>query len=184
MDESAPQFLTPEQKLVEMKAQYEASPARVLERAQAELARRQGDPYHENRALTDPSEQANRSKLRSQIAVAEADLAKALVNQLDPTDLALVGALPDGWVETGPGAWLADQVSAVPSLRDAGLRDEAIRQILSDQTVSKIEYDAVEKLHKRRMADPAWCAKLLANDYDTVRESLLMSAVLAAEITA
>jgi hypothetical protein len=182
MDET--QFATPAEKLAELTAAYEASPQVRLDRAKAELQRLENDPFHANRALTDPAEQMNRTKLRGQIAVAEQDMAKVLANQLDPVDLAIVGAIPDGWTESGPGAWLRDQVDAVPTLRDAGLSDEAIRQVLSDQKVSRREHDAVAKLHKRKMADPAWCARLLANDHETVRESLLMSAVLAAEIAA
>jgi hypothetical protein len=178
------QLITPDAKLAELTAAYESSPQVRLDRAKAELERLESDPFHANKVLTSHAAQSDVARLKSQIALAEADFAKAAAAELDPVDLAIVGAIPDNWTESGPGAWLRDQVDAVPTLRDAGLRDEVIRQILSDQTVSKIEYDAVANLQKRRMADPEWCKKLLANDHATVRESLLMSAVLASEIAA
>jgi hypothetical protein len=176
------QLATPAEKLAEMQAAYESSPQVRLDRAKAELAQLENDPFHANKVLTSHAAQSDVARLKSQIALAEADFAKAAAAELDPVDLAIVGAIPDGWTESGPGAWLRDMVEAVPVLRDAGLRDAAIRQILSDQRVSQREYNAVTRLQKQRMADPTWCAKLLANDYATVRESLLISAVLAAEI--
>ena len=141
--------------------------------------------HHQNRRLTDPTARQQEAALAAQKAVAMADLEAAGVTQSDLASWIVAGGdLPEGWVESGQGtsAWVRDQISAVPDLRAAGLRDEVLEQILTDQPVSKIEYDAVAQLHKQRMADPAWCAKLLANDHAVVRESLLMSAVLAAEV--
>jgi len=97
-------------------------------------------------------------------------------------DLALIGHHPDGHIDSGTGATLRDQIAAVGPLREQGIPDDVIRQVLTDAPVSRFEYAAIEQLQRERMGNAEWRAKLMANDFQTKREATLMSIVLASRI--
>jgi hypothetical protein len=77
---------------------------------------------------------------------------------------------------------LRDQIAAVGPLREAGIPDDVIKQVLTDAPVSRFEHAAVEQLQRERMNTPEWRAKLMAGDFQTKREATLMSIVLASRI--
>ena len=97
-------------------------------------------------------------------------------------DLALLGIHPDGHIDSGAGATLRDQIASVGPLREAGIPDDVIRQVLTDAPVSRFEYATVEQMQRERMGNAEWRAKLMANDYQTKREATLMSIVLASKV--
>jgi hypothetical protein len=89
---------------------------------------------------------------------------------------------PDNWVDSGPGARLADQIKAVEPMRDAGHTDAEIRWVLEDKPVSAREYDAARRLQVNRMNNVEWKQKLLAGDADTVLEFNRLSMILASSV--
>jgi hypothetical protein len=46
-----------------------------------------------------------------------------------PADLAMANIVPDGHIDSGPGASLRDQISAVESMRATGFDDATIAQV-------------------------------------------------------
>jgi|SRR6185437_128602 len=76
----------------------------------------------------------------------------------------------------------AELRSAVDGLREIGLGDDVIRQVLEDYEVSPEERRAVENLRRDRMADAEWTKKLLAGDHKAKRELTLMSIVLSSKV--
>jgi hypothetical protein len=97
-------------------------------------------------------------------------------------DMAIAGLLPEAHVDFGPGAPLRDQAAAVPFLRHLGIGDEAIKQLLSDQPVSRREYQLAEQWRNSHMKNAEWTKRWLAGDHDAAREMTLCSIVLASEI--
>jgi hypothetical protein len=66
----------------------------------------------------------------------------------------------------------------IPSLRESGLSDDVIKELLSDRVPTPQEIDAVSRFQKMRHGDQAWVTKYLAGDFDARREGMLMSMVL------
>lgn len=97
-------------------------------------------------------------------------------------DLALLGHYPDGHIDSGNGATLRDMIAAVPELREAGVPDDVIKQVLEDRPVSRAERAMTEQLLRERMGNAEWRQKLMTGDFAVKRENLLMSVILASRI--
>jgi hypothetical protein len=108
-------------------------------------------------------------------------LTTALANGSE-ADLALAGVQPDGHIDSGPGASLRDQINAVESMRSSGFDEDVIRQVLSDEPVSRTEKIAAQIRLRNRMNSKEWVAKLLEGDPETVRENRLLSVILSSEV--
>ena len=97
-------------------------------------------------------------------------------------DLALIGHHPDGHIDSGHGATLRDMIAAVPELREAGVPDDVIKQVLEDRPVSRTERAMTEQLLRERMGNAEWRQKLMSGDFAVKRENLLMSVILASRV--
>jgi hypothetical protein len=168
-------------RLAELKQAYETSPAVLADRARQELERLENDPFHANRALTSHAAQTEISKLRSQIVLAESDMAKAAQELPHEADLALAGIVPPGYVESGQGstAGLRAQASAVHDLRDRGLADTSIREILTDAKFTADQHKVAAALKERYLRDPAFVALYLQGAPEEMQQ---MTALNATEI--
>jgi hypothetical protein len=104
----------------------------------------------------------------------------------DPIDAVMAGVNPAGNTQIdfsgGNAASYADQIKAVGELRTAGLDDGVIRQILSDQKVSRGEFEAVKGWHDRALKDQDFVRKYLAGDPEAMRLMTLASVVLSSDI--
>jgi hypothetical protein len=103
-----------------------------------------------------------------------------LIASGDDIDLAMSGDpnLPDSG---GDGKLsLAKVAGAIPDLRDSGLSDGVIRELLSGRQSTPEELTAVKRLQTMRHSDPNWVKAYLSGQFEQVRESRLMSAVLLA----
>jgi hypothetical protein len=104
----------------------------------------------------------------------------------DPIDAVMAGVNPAGNTQIdfsgGNAASYADQVKAVPELRSAGMGDDVIKQVLSDQPVSRAEYDAVKSWHDGALRDQDFTRRYLAGDREAVRQMTLASVVLSSDI--
>jgi hypothetical protein len=103
-----------------------------------------------------------------------------LIASGDDIDLAMSGDpnLPDSG---GDGKLsLAKVAGAIPDLRDSGLSDGVIRELLSGRQSTPEELTAVKRLQTMRHSDPTWVKAYLSGQFEQVRESRLMSAVLLA----
>jgi hypothetical protein len=97
----------------------------------------------------------------------------------DPVAGLLRGEIPPNETRVGPGyATLREMASVVPGLREDGLTDEQISELLNDKEFSPQEVEAVRKLQIELHGTPTWVAKLLSGDAGARREQLLMSMVL------
>ena len=97
-------------------------------------------------------------------------------------DLALLGHHPDGHIDSGNGATLRDMIAAVPELREAGVPDDVIKQVLEDRPVSGTERAMTEQLPRERMGNAEWRQALMSGDFAAKRENLLMSVILASRV--
>lgn len=61
------------------------------------------------------------------------------------------------------------------------LSPEIQAEIRNGSSATREQFDAVKKLHRQKTNDPAWGAKLLASDTETMRENFLFSLVLSRE---
>ena len=99
----------------------------------------------------------------------------------DKLDQILNGTIEPPILETVmPGELSTRNVmTSVADLREIGLEDAAIRQVVEGKPVSKTEFDAVKRLHADRLGNPEWTAKLLKGGASERRELTLMQVVLA-----
>jgi hypothetical protein len=114
----------------------------------------------------------------------EMDSLTKMVAEGDPTDGILAGVVPETMVEfQTPGvASYLEMAAAVPMLRNAGLRDEVIREILTDKKVGRREHEMTRLLQAEKMGDAEWRQRLLSGDFVARRELTLMSTILSATI--
>jgi hypothetical protein len=113
------------------------------------------------------------------------DLTKMLAESENRLDAALSDKPQPQFMEvTSPEHPLTtrDMMSAVEGLREAGLRDEVIRDLFAGRKVSAEERRLVEQFEAKRKGDASWRARVLANDHEAVRELTLMSIVLSSEV--
>ncbi len=75
-----------------------------------------------------------------------------------------------------------DLQSGIDGLRERGLDDDVIREIMGDRVASKAEHNEVREFRRKRMGDAEWRKRLLAGDHEAMRELTLMSAVLSTPV--
>jgi hypothetical protein len=103
----------------------------------------------------------------------------------DPVDAVMAGVVPDNTqidLSSGNAASYSDMAKAVPELRSIGLGDDVIRQVLTDQPVSRAEYSQVKNWHDRVLKDRAFTERYLSGDPEAMRLMTLASVVLSSEI--
>jgi hypothetical protein len=66
----------------------------------------------------------------------------------------------------------------IGSLRESGLSDDVIKELLTGRTSTVAEVDAVKRFKAMRHSSKEWVDRYLAGDHDARRESMLMSMVL------
>jgi hypothetical protein len=72
--------------------------------------------------------------------------------------------------------------TAINDLREAGLRDETIREIFDGVKMPAEIRRRCEQLKAKKLGDAEWTKRLLAGDHEAKRELTLISAVLSAEV--
>jgi hypothetical protein len=93
-------------------------------------------------------------------------------------DMAMAGVTPSGI----PDSSFRLMAASVPWLREMGISDGSIRQLLSDQKVSKEEHRLVSDFKARHMRDPEWTKKYLAGDMDARKLMTLCNIVMSVGI--
>jgi hypothetical protein len=73
---------------------------------------------------------------------------------------------------------LAKVAGEIPSLRESGLSDDVIKELLSGRESTPQELDAVKRFKAMRHSSKDWVDRYLKGDHEAVRESRLMSIVL------
>ena len=98
----------------------------------------------------------------------------------DKLDQILTGTIEPPLFETVmPGELSTRNVmTSVADLREIGLEDATIRQVVEGKPVSRAEHDAVKALKADRLSDKEWRAKFLAGDRAAVRDMALMNIVI------
>ena len=99
---------------------------------------------------------------------------------VDKLDQIIAGTAAAPMLETVTGGALTihNQMLAAQGLREAGLSDATIRQAFENKPVSKAEFDLVQRLHKERLGNAEWVARLLKNDAATRREFMAAMVVM------
>lgn len=177
---------SPEQataQLAQMKADFDRQPPLPDPAPTPTSPEKLAAAHHRLEALKATPEWADKLLKNDAAARGEFEVLTKTISEGSKADLALLGILPDNYIEVdNAGASLRDQISAIPQLREAGLGNDVIQQVLTDQPVSRAEYLMVQQLQHERMNTPEWRARLAAGDFATKRESLLMSVVLSSKI--
>jgi hypothetical protein len=173
-----PNLMSPEQATTELDrltAEYRASNAPASADAAAQLAKLTSDPTWAEQFFSGAVD-ARRQFDQLTTAVANADITPSLI----------AGNAPTSPMELtiGNEAPIAAQMSAVNSLREAGLNDETISQILAGQPVSRQEQAMVRAAQAKLFSDSAWVQRYLAGGWEERRQATLMAAVLSADIPA
>jgi hypothetical protein len=96
----------------------------------------------------------------------------------DPVQALLAGVPPPNEIKVGGATTLREMASIIPELRDQGITDGQIAQLLSDKVFMPEEIAAVTRLQTELHGTAAWVQKLLAGDAEARREQMLMSMVL------
>jgi hypothetical protein len=73
-------------------------------------------------------------------------------------------------------------IAATNMLREIGISDPAIRQVLTDYEVSAAEHAMTAKWKADHMRSQEWTAKFLAGDGDAVRDMTNANIVLSSRI--
>jgi hypothetical protein len=103
-----------------------------------------------------------------------------LVAQSDPIDIVMSGeaaGLPNTGFNGQPS--LAATAKEIPALREAGLSDGVIRELLEGRESTTEELSAVRKFQAMRHSDKSWVDRYLKGDFDAVREARLIAAVVS-----
>jgi hypothetical protein len=112
-------------------------------------------------------------------ALSEFHTLSKLAAQADPIDLIMSGQaanLPNMSLDGKPS--LATTAREIPALREAGISDGAIRELLEGRVPSAEEIDAVGRFRNLRHSSKEWVDRYLKGDAEARRESMLMSMVL------
>jgi hypothetical protein len=112
-------------------------------------------------------------------ALSEFHALSKLVSQSDPIDIIMSGeaaGLPNTGYDGKPS--LAATAREIPSLRESGLSDDVIKELLSGRESTPQELDAVKRFKAMRHSSKEWVDRYLRNEHEARRESLLMSMVL------
>jgi hypothetical protein len=111
--------------------------------------------------------------------LAEFHAVSQLVAQGDPIDIIMSGeaaGLPNSSRDGQPS--LAATAREIPSLRESGLSDGVIKELLEGRESTPQELDAVKRFKTARHSSKEWIDRYLAGEHEAVRESRLMSIVL------
>jgi hypothetical protein len=112
-------------------------------------------------------------------ALAESHALSRLASQADAVDLVMSGEaekLPNLGLNGQPS--LAATAREIPALREAGLSDGVIRELLEGRESTAEELSAVRKFQTMRHSDKSWVDRLLKGEYEAAREQRLCSIVL------
>ena len=109
---------------------------------------------------------------------------RALRTQIESGDAPNVDAAMAGVLDDAPfqDSKRMQMVAATAHFRDLGIRDEVIRQTLTDYEVTPQEHAVVTKWKADRMRDPEWVEKYLAGHGDHKRDMMLANIVLTSKI--
>src|SRR5690348_492003 len=129
-----------------------------------------------DRRIADPSFNA---KLLAGDAEARAEWQRLTVAaaDADPIEAAMTGALPDM-----PDGDLLVMKNTAEMLRELGISDGVVREVLSEATYTQAEHDATKIWLKQHEADEEWCAKLKAGDIEAKKQFMLASIILSSPI--
>ncbi len=107
-----------------------------------------------------------------------------LIAQADPAADAIAGIDPQDIVNTTIEGEISQRatLSATADLRDAGIPDGAIEELLTGRPVSAAEVKFTKKFQAMRHGDPKWVERLLSGDYEARRELTLMTIILNSEV--
>lgn len=103
----------------------------------------------------------------------------ALAAKADKVDLAMAGVMVDSPFQDSSHIQM---VGATKMFRELGIRDEVIKETLSNHEVSQQEHDVVAKWKADRMRDSDWVKKWLSGEGEQARDMMLANIVLSSTI--
>jgi hypothetical protein len=159
--------LTPEQaaaKLVEMTRNFRGPPS---DNPQAQLNRLYADP--EKRQKLEAGDGATRREFDQLVQAAA---------KIDPIEAAMSGFLPD--VPTSEMRLMSEAASW---LRDIGIREDVVRETLSNQSTTQEIHDAAVNWKKEKMTNPEFVKAYLNGGLEERRLMTLCAIVLTQPIT-
>jgi hypothetical protein len=112
-------------------------------------------------------------------ALSEFHALSKLVSQSDPIDIIMSGeaaGLPNTGYNGQPS--LSATAKEIPALKESGLSEGVIRELLQGRESTPEEVAAVRKFQTMRHSDKSWVDRLLKGEYEAAREQRLCSIVL------
>jgi hypothetical protein len=107
-------------------------------------------------------------------ARAEFEQLTGLIANEDPVDGVAAGLPADRSVR--------EMAEAVPFLREAGLSDDVIRQVFTDQEVTQKEFDLATQWKAQRFRDQEWVKRFLSGEPDAGRQMMAANIILNSAI--
>jgi hypothetical protein len=101
-------------------------------------------------------------------------------DSVEPADQAAVAM--SGMMPIMPDADLRLMANTADMLRALGIRDEVIRETLTDREVTQQEHDVVARWKADRMRDSEWVKKWLSGEGEQARDMMLANIVLTSTI--
>jgi hypothetical protein len=108
-------------------------------------------------------------------ARAEFEKLTGIIVSEDPIDGVAAG-LP--WADHS----VREMAEAVPFLREAGLSDDVIRQVFTDQEVTQKEFDLATHWKAQRFRDQEWVKRFLSGEPDAGRQMMAANIILNSAI--
>jgi hypothetical protein len=105
-------------------------------------------------------------------------LNKMAADDKDPIAALIAGQPAPNEVKVAGATTSREMAVAIAQLREAGVTDPQIYQLLSDHVATPEEIAAVQRLQDSLHGTASWTARLLAGDAEARREQILMSCVL------
>jgi hypothetical protein len=103
----------------------------------------------------------------------------AAKGEAERVDVAMAGVMADTpFQDSGH----LQNIAATKMFRELGIRDEVIRETLTDRPVTQQEHDVVAKWKADRMRDSEYVKKWLSGEGEQAREMMLANIVLSSSI--
>jgi hypothetical protein len=101
-----------------------------------------------------------------------------IADDKDPIAALIAGRPAPNEVKVAGATTSREMAIAIAQLREEGITDGQLHQLLTDHPATPEEIAAVARLQAQLHGTREWVAKLLAGDAEAKREQLLMSMVL------
>jgi hypothetical protein len=106
-------------------------------------------------------------------------LSEIAIKSGDKIDKAIAGVLDAGPLQDSSHL---QNIGAAAMLREAGMDNDVIRQVLAGEPVTQKEFDAAAKIKSNLMKTPDFVKRYLAGEADAIQRMTLLQIITSSEI--